>query len=294
MTHYQFLNNKYTDWYSQIINNAQTQTRSKKDSYYEAHHIQPKSLGGSNKKHNLVLLTAREHYICHLLLVKMVSRADVYRMVGALARFADYKNNRNYETIRKTISNNSKGDLNKSFGKIWGHHPVTKQIKLVTQEELQAQGLIKGIGRQRGGHNNTQWINDGYNEILVSRTELDLYPNWHKGRITERSKEHMVRMNANRHTPEKDQEHSQKLSGRLAIKHPMNNTVKRIPSEELTKWLAQGWVLGEVTTAISKKCSIEGIHYPSIAQAARAHNIHVEVLRYRLKSVNWPTWVIVI
>ena len=32
--------------------------------YYEKHHIQPKSLGGSNKKENLVRLTAREHFIC--------------------------------------------------------------------------------------------------------------------------------------------------------------------------------------------------------------------------------------
>ena len=36
--------------------------------YYENHHILPKCLNGDNKKENLVLLTAREHYICHKLL----------------------------------------------------------------------------------------------------------------------------------------------------------------------------------------------------------------------------------
>ena len=37
--------------------------------YTEKHHIRPKSLGGSNKKSNLVRLTARQHYIAHKLLV---------------------------------------------------------------------------------------------------------------------------------------------------------------------------------------------------------------------------------
>ena len=37
--------------------------------YTECHHILPKSLGGSNDKSNLVNLLAREHFICHKLLV---------------------------------------------------------------------------------------------------------------------------------------------------------------------------------------------------------------------------------
>lgn len=39
--------------------------------YFETHHIVPKSLGGTDDKNNLVNLTAREHYIAHLLLVKI-------------------------------------------------------------------------------------------------------------------------------------------------------------------------------------------------------------------------------
>jgi hypothetical protein len=41
-------------------------------------------LGGSAKKTNLVLLTAKEHFICHLLLTKMVDGKDRYRMACAL------------------------------------------------------------------------------------------------------------------------------------------------------------------------------------------------------------------
>lgn len=39
--------------------------------YYEKHHILPRCLGGVDTKDNLVLLTAEEHWLAHLLLVKM-------------------------------------------------------------------------------------------------------------------------------------------------------------------------------------------------------------------------------
>jgi hypothetical protein len=54
--------------YQNIINKSKSQCRSKKDFYYEKHHIIPKTLGGDNSKENTVLLTAREHFICHRLL----------------------------------------------------------------------------------------------------------------------------------------------------------------------------------------------------------------------------------
>lgn len=39
--------------------------------YYEKHHIVPKSLGGSDFPENIVKLTAREHFVSHLLLAKI-------------------------------------------------------------------------------------------------------------------------------------------------------------------------------------------------------------------------------
>ena len=39
--------------------------------YYEKHHIIPRCLGGTNEKSNLIYLTAEEHWIAHLLLVKI-------------------------------------------------------------------------------------------------------------------------------------------------------------------------------------------------------------------------------
>lgn len=63
----------YQRIYNQIINQAREENRVKVKGgvYYESHHIIPKCLGGNNSKKNLILLTAREHFICHLLLVEI-------------------------------------------------------------------------------------------------------------------------------------------------------------------------------------------------------------------------------
>lgn len=57
--------------------------------YTERHHIIPKCIGGTNVKSNIVRLTPKEHRLCHLLLVKMVSKAAQGKMVFAAKRMAD-------------------------------------------------------------------------------------------------------------------------------------------------------------------------------------------------------------
>lgn len=82
-----FTQNKYSLWYNNIINFAKSQQRNKTIyQYFENHHILPTSLGGNNTKDNLVLLTAREHFICHLLLTKMTEGNNKYKMQWALHR----------------------------------------------------------------------------------------------------------------------------------------------------------------------------------------------------------------
>jgi len=65
----------YLKIYNQIIQKARAESRRKgADVYYEAHHIVPRCLGGDGntkqwRSHpNIILLTAREHFICHRLL----------------------------------------------------------------------------------------------------------------------------------------------------------------------------------------------------------------------------------
>lgn len=64
-----FINNKYTKWYFQIISSAKL---SEYKEYTETHHIVPRCLGGADDQSNLIVLTAKQHFVCHLLLTKMV------------------------------------------------------------------------------------------------------------------------------------------------------------------------------------------------------------------------------
>jgi hypothetical protein len=75
------IENKYTKLYYKITSNAKQRIT---DGYTELHHIIPQSMGGSNDKENLVELTAREHFICHWLLIKMTEGEDRSKMLYAL------------------------------------------------------------------------------------------------------------------------------------------------------------------------------------------------------------------
>lgn len=91
-----FLQNKYTIYYYNIIYKAQSRDESR-SGYFEKHHIIPKSLGGADNLDNLVKLTAREHFVCHLLLVKMLKGRPKYKMAFALNRMlSTSKNHKRY------------------------------------------------------------------------------------------------------------------------------------------------------------------------------------------------------
>ena len=77
-----YLPNKYTFWYNNIIQRAQSRVLST-DTYTEKHHIIPRSLGGDDLTSNLVRLTAREHFVCHLLLTKMTTGLHLRSMCYA-------------------------------------------------------------------------------------------------------------------------------------------------------------------------------------------------------------------
>lgn len=102
-----FLHNKYTRWYNTIVSNPD-----KSATYTEDHHIIPRSLGGSNAKSNRVRLSARQHFVAHLLLTKMVTGLQRHKMIWALHRMAfgkgpDHQRNFKaveYETARRIFS----------------------------------------------------------------------------------------------------------------------------------------------------------------------------------------------
>lgn len=104
----QLVDNKYKKWYNNIIGRAKNRTIT---GYTEKHHIVPKSLGGTDNLSNLVKLTAREHFICHLLLTKCTIGYDNRLMNFALGKFIQNSplqqrtfNSWEYNKIRESIS----------------------------------------------------------------------------------------------------------------------------------------------------------------------------------------------
>ena len=148
----------YKAIYYRIIEKAKGETENGNRSvgYFEKHHIQPKSLGGTNDKENLVKLTAREHFICHWLLVKMYDKGTTerYKMLCALWRMNNhgapdqkehYINSRVYEKLRiefaKAVSEvnsiNQLGNKNSQFGTKWYTNRNTGESKKFKEKPIE-------------------------------------------------------------------------------------------------------------------------------------------------------------
>jgi hypothetical protein len=105
-----FINNKYTTWYNNIISSAKLRTNY---GYTERHHIIPKSLGGDNSKDNLIDLTAREHFVCHWLLTKMVRGVEQQKMAYACKRMMhSFNKDQQRYTVSSHVYENLKQQLN--------------------------------------------------------------------------------------------------------------------------------------------------------------------------------------
>lgn len=104
------LRNKYSRWYFALVDRALDREWTKKTApcYVEGHHIVPRSISGDMMgTGDIVQLTAREHFITHLLLPKMLLGKDKQKMQLALHRITT-GNNKNYckssylyEVVRK-------------------------------------------------------------------------------------------------------------------------------------------------------------------------------------------------
>ena len=128
--------NKYTQWYANITERAKNRIL---ETYTESHHVVPRSLGGSDEADNLVNLTAREHFVCHWLLVKMTTGQEHHKMLNALRMMRAEKQGQHryntkitarvYESIKqeyaKLQSETLKGKGNGFYGK--KHTPEARE-----------------------------------------------------------------------------------------------------------------------------------------------------------------------
>jgi hypothetical protein len=82
--------------YSQIIERAKNRQL---EGYKEKHHILPKCLGGNNDKDNLIGLTAREHFLCHMLLCEIYPNNIKLKHALFLMAIGKQKNKYNHYII---------------------------------------------------------------------------------------------------------------------------------------------------------------------------------------------------
>lgn len=101
----------YKHHYYNLINKAKNRIL---DCYTETHHVQPRCMGGSEEKHNLVKLTAKEHFLAHKLLVKMYPQnsylvSALFFMSKGTSKNPNRGNSKVYSWLREKWSKAQKG-----------------------------------------------------------------------------------------------------------------------------------------------------------------------------------------
>lgn len=152
----------YQKIYDSIIDNAKSENRKRGETYYENHHIIPRCLNGNNNKENLVLLTAKEHFVCHKLLTFIYpdNRAINYSLFCmALMNSKNHKritlSVREYTYIKNMHSINISGEGNGMYGKtvedVW--------LEKYGEEELKNRKKIRRIkiSKRTSGSNNPNY-----------------------------------------------------------------------------------------------------------------------------------------
>lgn len=90
-----FLDNKYTNLYYKIVESAKDNIKEANDGN-QTHHIIPRCMGGSDDASNLVVLSYKQHRVCHRLLINMTVGEDRKNLSYAYSWFG--KSAGNYKT----------------------------------------------------------------------------------------------------------------------------------------------------------------------------------------------------
>lgn len=137
----------YRKIYLLIISNAKSEEQQgirlkSNGNYYERHHILPKSLFPlwSKRKSNIVLLTAREHFFCHQLLIKIYPCNEMnYALHAFITRpNSNYKvSSKEYARIKETYS--------KMMSlKFKGKSPKNKGLKMTDEQRQKLSKALTG------------------------------------------------------------------------------------------------------------------------------------------------------
>lgn len=168
----------YQFHYEQLITTRKNRIL-REGEYYEKHHIIPRCEGGSDCKDNLVLLTAREHYIAHWLLIKITP--ENWKLY-----FAFYKMSKMNNKNQRVISSKqfSRGRLYLSEGakiraKSYNPGRSANSRKKASERMLSEENPMKKFPEKnpflgKSYVKGKRWYNDGNTNIYLS--SLDIIP----------------------------------------------------------------------------------------------------------------------
>ena len=243
------IDNKYTKIYNQITTRAISRTII---GYRENHHVVPRSMGGTNAKSNMVALTAREHFICHWLLTKMVTGADRAKMVYALRmmRVSNDLQNR-YETkITARVYEKYKKEhaINLSIMRA-GRPAWNKGIK------LEGEALEKSRERTRNRKPQSPETKAAVSKMISERQTGSKRSITTKAKMSAASKgilkgphseQHKLAISLGGKGVKKVSTHGASVAAanRGCISINKDNIEKKVKAEVLDSWLSQGWKLG--------------------------------------------------
>ena len=224
----------YKNIYQQLIDRSRKENRQKYQGiYYEEHHIIPKCIGGTNDPENLVLFTAREHFIAHWLLTKIYPNEPSIifafnsfsmKLGGATnhtGRLDEYSTSRNYERARIKVVELMKTEIN----------PFREYNK-------------KLFG--------TTYVNNGQISKRIKKDELPLYltVGWNKGRLPFKRTPHSDETRL-----KQSMAHKGKKASKGSIDFFKNNKHYWVSKDgksfqvfekDLQKYLDDGWIRGRI------------------------------------------------
>lgn len=154
----------YLKIYNNLVDSRKKINRKKGTNvYYENHHIIPKWLGGSDKKENRVLFTAREHYLAHRCLWLHYRDRPSALAFHKMAKSSNSKQDRNFtsrefDLVRRAFSESQIGERNHMYGKISPNRGKSSPNK----------GKNLGERPQMSGENNPAKRNDVKNLISIA------------------------------------------------------------------------------------------------------------------------------
>jgi len=243
-----FIENKYNIWYTKLIENAVARNWTRKKGR-ERHHIIPKSIGGTDEKSNLVYITAREHFICHWLLIKMTEGHYRSKMIYALRSMkAENKNQERYHTrITSRVYERYRLEHSKIHSKrMKGATPWNKGGVEITDQHRE--NLTKAaLNRPAKTEESIQkWKTSraGYKHSNETKEKQRLSQ---LGKVKgPQTAEHRAAISAAGKGIKKKEGHSDNVRaavlGNISINK--NGIEKKIKKDTVNQWLSQGWQLG--------------------------------------------------